>query len=270
MHANGERASHVCFEQEPLNRSSCLFSELPDAHPLMVAVKQNIVPALDTHFPTVLTSIVLTFFTASELQPDPFPYPRPECSDRYMTIFVQTPTGTTITLDVKRSYSIEDVMQQLLDEDKLGAEKPVAEKPVAFPGFNPRTVFTVELLDCSPDQQCLIFEGKQLELEEKRTLADYNIQNGSTLYLTAISHQDASDDAKNEVDGPQTNEKISASRLRMLQALGLDDDSFDKLENPHRLEMIWAYREKCNPAPPPVGKCYYYLICEMSFSLTNF
>ena len=163
-----------------------------------------------------------------------------------MTIFVQTPTGTTITLDVKRSYSIEDVMQQLLDEDKLGVP---------------------------PDQQCLIFEGKQLELEEKRTLADYNIQNGSTLYLTAISHQDASDDAKNEVDGPQTNEKISASRLRMLQALGLDDDSFDKLENPHRLELIWAYREKCekcNPAPPPVGKCYYYLICEMSFSLTNF
>ena len=160
-----------------------------------------------------------------------------------MTIFVQTPTGTTITLDVKRSYSIEDVMQQLLDEDKLGVP---------------------------PDQQCLIFEGKQLELEEKRTLADYNIQNGSTLYLTAISHQDASDDAKNEVDGPQTNEEISASRLRMLQALGLDDDSFDKLENPHRLELIWAYREKCNPAPPPVGKCYYYLICEMSFSLTNF
>jgi len=193
----------------------------------------------------VLTSIVLTFFTASELQPDPFPYPRPECSDRYMTIFVQTPTGTTITLDVKRSYSIEDVMQQLLDEDKLGVP---------------------------PDQQCLIFEGKQLELEEKRTLADYNIQNGSTLYLTAISHQD-SDDAKNEVDGPQTNEKISASRLRMLQALGLDDDSFDKLENPHRLELIWAYREKCekcNPAPPPVGSAAELLAYALNEELTAY
>ena len=118
-----------------------------------------------------------------------------------MQIFVKQLTGKTITLDVEPSDTIDTVQQKIQEKSRVS------------------------------DQQRIIFGGRQLE--DGRTLSDYNIGMGSTLHMVWRSVP---------VRGPYYNQwirsiTVNGADLAHLGSVGANTYDFSRITQMSRSRM---------------------------------